>query len=74
MAASKMLRVEPNRAGRLRYRCICGALIKIDVPDVEQGIQDAFRTLTPKTHQCDETHVNIASLIGGTFTEPQPEE
>lgn len=64
-----------SKNGYLRYKCGCGAVIKVPVNDVFHALAHRLKEyLRPRTHQCDPKHIGIAQFIGGTFDEEQDNE
>lgn len=64
-----------SKKGYLKYKGGCGAVVKVPVNDLFHALAyQLAESLRPRTHRCDDSHVCIAHLIGGTFDEAQPEE
>lgn len=59
---------EIKRPGYLRFKCDCGALIKVDCDDPASEIHKAS-AVSSITHECDPDRLGIAKLIGCTFSD-----
>lgn len=61
-----------SKKGYLRYKCDCGALIKVETNDLYHALYyNLAASSRPQLHQCTATHVGLAHLIGGTYEEEQ---
>lgn len=55
--------------GQLNFRCKqCGASVFRDVEDV-QGELIRYTDMKKPTHDCDDIHIGVLELLGGTIEE-----
>lgn len=55
--------------GQLNFRCKqCEAFVNRDVEDV-RGELIRFSDMKKPTHDCDDTHIGVLELLGGTVEE-----